>query len=80
MRKRWQLILPYHRLDALWRCDVETLEGRRYEKAHGQYFWWASIRLDTHQVDQGPVTIPRQFADSFCVNSRFLPVLVKPPF
>jgi hypothetical protein len=45
----------------------ESLEGRRYEKTHGQYFWWASIPLDTHQVDHDPVTTtPCKEAEDTC--------------
>ncbi len=46
----------------------ESLEGRRYEKAHGQYFWW-SIRLDTHQGDHSPVaTTPCKEDEDNCAS------------
>jgi hypothetical protein len=54
MRRRWQLILPSIGLMLFGCVTYESLEGRRYEKAHGQYFWWASIPLDAHHLDQGP--------------------------
>ena len=68
MRRRWQLILPTIGLVLFGGVTYESLEGRRYEKTHGRYFWWASIRLDTHQVDQGPVTTPCKEAEDNCVS------------
>ncbi len=68
MRKRWQLILPVIGLMLFGGVTYESMEGRRYEKVHGRYFWWASIRLDTHQVDQGPVTTPCKEAEDNCVS------------
>ena len=47
----------------------ESIKGRQYEKAHGQYFWWGSIRLDAHQVDHGPVAAtPCKEAEDDCVS------------
>jgi len=69
MRRRWQLILPAIGLMLFGGVTYESLEGRRYERAHGQYFWWASIRLDTHQVDQGSVTsTPCKDTEDNCVS------------
>jgi len=67
MQRRWQLILPAIGWILFGGVTYESLEGRRYEKAHGQYFWWASIPLDTHQVDYGPVTTtPCKEAEDSC--------------
>ncbi len=48
------MILPVIGLMLFGGVTRESLEGRKYEKVHGQYFWWASIRLDTHRVDHVP--------------------------
>ncbi|MFZ1130683.1 MAG: hypothetical protein WCA47_18660 [Terriglobales bacterium] len=68
MRRRWQLILPAIGLMLFGGVTHESLVRRQYEKTHDQYFWWASIRLDTHHVDQGPVTTPCSEAQDDCVS------------
>lgn len=69
MRKRWQLILPSIGLMLFGGVTYESLEGRRYEKLHGQYFWWASIPLDTHHGDQVPsAAIPCKNAEDSCIG------------
>jgi len=46
----------------------ESLERRQQEKAHGQYFWWASIRLDTRHVNREPNTVtPCKAGEGDCV-------------
>jgi hypothetical protein len=32
----------------------ESVKGRQYEKAHGQYFYWSSIRLSSGPLRQQP--------------------------
>jgi hypothetical protein len=56
----------------------ESLEGCRYEKAHGQYFWWASIRLDTRQVDAPVNTTPCKEAEDTC--SSWEPHVIEDPW
>ena len=69
MRRRWQLILPVISLVLFGGVTHESLEGRRYEKVHGLYFWWASIPLDTHDVDQDPsASGPCRAAENNCVS------------
>jgi hypothetical protein len=76
MRKRWQLILPAVGLVLFGGVTYQSMKGRQYEKAHGQYFWWASIRLDTHHVDRDPETAaPCKAGEGDCV--RWDPVVVE---
>jgi hypothetical protein len=68
MRRRWQLILPTIGLMLFGGVTYESLERRQHEKAHGQYFWWASIRLDTHRVNREPNTVaPCKIGEGDCV-------------
>jgi len=46
----------------------ESMKGRQYEKAHGEYFWWAQIPLDTHHVDQGPGAAACRETEENCVS------------
>jgi hypothetical protein len=48
------MILPLVGLALFGGATHESLHGHQYEKVHGQYFWWASIPLDTHQVVDVP--------------------------
>jgi len=69
MRRRWKVILPVIGLMLFGGVTYQSLEGRRQEKVHGQYFWWASIRLDTHQVDRSAATAPScEEADENCAG------------
>jgi hypothetical protein len=69
MRRRWQLILPAIGLILFGGVTYESVEGRKYEKVHGQYFWWASIRLDTHQIERTPdVAPPCKAQEDNCVS------------
>ena len=68
MRRCWQLILPAIGLMLFGGVTYESLQGRRYEKAHGKYFWWAQIPLDTHQVDHAVATTPCKEAEDNCVS------------
>lgn len=69
MRRRWRLILPAIGLMLFSGVTHESLERRRYEKTHGRYFWWSSIRLDTHQIDTTRhAATPCKDGDENCVS------------
>ena len=68
MRRGWQAILPVIGLTLFGGVTYQSLERRQHEKAHGQYFWWASIRLDTHHINREPNTAtPCKVGESDCV-------------
>jgi hypothetical protein len=68
MRRRWRFILPIVGLLVFGGVTYYSVERRQYEKAHGQYFWWASIPLDTHQPNHDVrVPIPCRPEEGDCV-------------
>lgn len=60
MRRLWQIVLPVLGLSLFGGITRAALEGRQMEKVHGQYFWWASIPLDTHRIDPKQNTVDRR--------------------
>jgi hypothetical protein len=68
MRKQWRLILPAVGLMLFGIVTYQSVERRQHEKASGQYFWWASIRLDTHSVNRHLDAKPCMEAESDCVT------------
>jgi hypothetical protein len=69
MRERLKLILPLIGLIVFGGVTYYSVERRQYEKAHGQYFWWASIPLDTRQPKfDANVPTPCKAEESDCVT------------
>lgn len=69
MRRRWRFILPVVGLLVFGGVTYYSVERRQYERAHGQYFWWASIPLNTHQPNHDVgVPTPCKPEESDCVS------------
>ena len=77
MRRRWQLILPAIGLVLFGGATYESPEGRKYENIHGRYFYWASIRLDSHQTEHNPVIETHCAEQDNCVSWN--PAVIEDP-